>query len=149
MPTTQSITVKRTENLGNYSNKVIEETILLNEGEDPDEERRKLILKIERSLHEDTRQQVKEEIGELRQEKSKLNSELRELRERIRKYKTVLEMHQAFIESAGDILKADFDDNTTESDVDPLLDPENKSDSIIDTYDDDDDDDDDDDRTKY
>ncbi|WP_414574185.1 hypothetical protein, partial [Nostoc sp. CCY 9925] len=139
MPTTQSITVKRTENLGNYSNRVMEETILLNEGEDPDEERRKLSLKIERSLHEDTRQQVREEIRELREEKSKLNSELRELREQIRKYKTVLEIHQAFVESAGDILKTDFDDNTTtESDVDSFLDPENKSDLAIDTYDDDD-----------
>lgn len=142
MPTTQSITVKRTQNLGNYSNKVIEETILLNEGEDPDEERRKLDLKIERSLHEDTTQQVKEEIKELREEKFKLNSELRELRERIRKYKTVLEIHQTFVESAGDILKASFDDTPEGNSVDPLFDTENKSDLVVDTYEEDDDDDD-------
>jgi hypothetical protein len=144
MPTTQSITVKRLENLGNYSNKTIEETIILNEGEDADEERKKLLVKIERALHEDHSGLIQAEIDILRGERNLLKDEIQQLREQLKKYKTVLEAHRAFIESAGDILEANFDDDTpTQSDVDLLLDPTNKSDLVIDTYDEDDEDDED------
>lgn len=149
MPTTQSITVKRTENLGNYSNKVLEETILLNEGEDPEEERKKLILKIERALHEDTREQINQEVAQLRNEKAKLNIEIRKIRESLGRYKAILVIHQGFLGSAADILKTNFEDEITEEDIDPLLDPTNKSELIIDTYDDDDNDGDDDDDDDY
>ncbi|MBD2386929.1 hypothetical protein [Cylindrospermum sp. FACHB-282] len=97
MPVTKTITVRRHQNLGDYSNKTLEETIQLNEGEDPEQERLNLQLKIERAIYEDVTNRVQKEISDLRAEKRALRDEISQCEEQLKECKALInEQKQVF-----------------------------------------------------
>jgi len=94
MATTERITIKRTENLGNYSNIVVEESVLLNEGEDPEDVRKELLLTIEKQIAEQRLEAkgIEEQIYKLIRERVDLRDEIYGLKTKIRGMNDLIKM---------------------------------------------------------
>lgn len=114
MPKTKTITVRRHQNLGDYSNRTVEETIELNEGEDPEVEWRNLQLRLEREIFNDVVKIVQKEIGDLRTERSQLREEVYQTREQLQELKTIVGKYKQLFMDIFELDKGEqIDDDPT------------------------------------